>query len=313
MIRLFSKRHEKAIFERRLRPSISLRLRQRIWFMLQNHNYSFDYQPDPTDRWIVTTDFLSHMIHNILCERYGVEQLIAFGDGDEKVPVDLEGFVKRAYPGQVFDVIELCYYQLDKANKLEFQGQINDAFEEESSEWRLAEGQFFKVDSAFLEMHVIAPAYELLKVQGYEGALDELNEARNDLAAGDYKSCIHNSCKSFESVLKSILACDAGNASALIRQLPDIGFYSDLPPNMETAFGDTVFNALPFLRNRLSGHGQGEDVIDVPKHYAELALYLSASFINFAVKRSLCIPIESDTNEDLDIEQDEPLSELPFE
>ena len=44
---------------------------------------------------------------------------------------------------------------------------------------------------------------------------------------------------------------------------------------------------LPFLRNRLAGHGQGEIVIEVPRGYAELAVHLCGSLIQFCVKRAL--------------------------
>lgn len=44
---------------------------------------------------------------------------------------------------------------------------------------------------------------------------------------------------------------------------------------------------LPFLRNRLGGHGQGEAVVEVPRTYAELAVHLAGSLLQFCVKRAL--------------------------
>lgn len=134
----------------------------------------------------------------------------------------------------------------------------------------------FEVDSQFLEAYVVARSYELLKAEGFEGALDELNQARNGLAADNVEGAIHNSCKSLESALKAIVRAEAGSASVLIRQLGDIGFYDGLPDDVARSFGEQVLMALPFMRNRLGGHGQGSVIVDEPRVYDELAVHLAA-------------------------------------
>jgi HEPN domain-containing protein len=126
-----------------------------------------------------------------------------------------------------------------------------------------------------------------MKAEGYEGALDEFNEARNDLASGDFKGAIHNACKSFESCLKTILGQQSGSASTLIRGLFDTGFYSDLPEDVGRAFGEEVLMALPFIRNRLGGHGQGQEKREFSRTYAELAVHLAGSLIHFSISRAL--------------------------
>lgn len=288
MIRIFSKRHETAIFEKKIRPSLSRRVRMRIWLLLKKCDFSYRYHPDPYDNWDVETTALQQ-VEQELCRRYGTNELVAFiNDENEKGPVNLEGFVARAYPAQVFDVVELFFLELPaNGDNYGFQKEINDLLEEEAVDWRLADGRFFKVDSEFLATQVIARTYELLKAEGFEGALDEFNEARKDLDAGDCKGAVHNACKSFESVLKSILNRDIGNASTLIRELAGTGFYSNVPEEVGKAFGEQVLMSLPFLRNRLGGHGQGEGIVDVPKPYAELAVNLSATLVLFAIRRSL--------------------------
>jgi len=286
VIRLFSKRHERAIFEKKLRVSLPRRLRQRIWALLQKSNHSYAYQPDPHDRWIENSDIITE-VGAELPRRYGVEKLEAFNDNDERVGVDLRGFVRGAYPSQVLDTVELFYSYLDGDFRLGFQAELNDILEEEGAEWRLTDGQFFKVDPAFLSLQVVAPTYELLKAEGFEGALDEFNEARNDLTAGDFKGAVHNSAKAFESVLKAILGRPSGTASALIRDLTQSDFCADLPAELRQSFGEQVLMCLPFLRNRLAGHGQGEVVVEVPRPYAELAVHLAGSLLQFSVKRAL--------------------------
>lgn len=44
---------------------------------------------------------------------------------------------------------------------------------------------------------------------------------------------------------------------------------------------------LPFLRNRLAGHGQGAAVVEVPLIYGELTMQLAATFHNFLISKHL--------------------------
>jgi hypothetical protein len=56
---------------------------------------------------------------------------------------------------------------------------------------------------------------------------------------------------------------------------------------MRVPFGESVLKALPFLRNRLGGHGQGAEVVETPRAYAELAVHLAGALIRFAVAKAL--------------------------
>jgi hypothetical protein len=288
-IRLFSKRHEQAIWDRKLGLSLPRRLRRRVWSLLGRFDHTYYFQPDPTDNWNEKTTVLEQLPGE-LCHRYGDDRLLARTDDDgPRVPVELKGFLEGAYPSQVFDVAELFYSHILADRQPNFQRELNNVFEEERSDWRMADGQIFKVDSQFLEAHVVARSYELLKAEGFEGALDEFNQARNELAAENVKAAIHNACKSLESVLKAVSGVESGNASALIKGLVEKGFYEGMPDEFARAFGDQVLMALPFLRNRLGGHGQGAAVVEVPRLYGELAVHLTATFLLFVVHRSIQI------------------------
>jgi hypothetical protein len=65
------------------------------------------------------------------------------------------------------------------------------------------------------------------------------------------------------------------------------GHFDDLPEDVRAGFGEQVLTVLPFLGNRLARHGQGPDVVEVPREYAELAVGLAGLFVNFCVQRSL--------------------------
>ena len=103
---------------------------------------------------------------------------------------------------------------------------------------------------------------------------------------GDTKGAIVNACKAFESTLKTALGREDGNARDLLQVFVDRGYCDDVPQGVRAGFRDQVLQALPFLRNKLGGHGQGSGVVEVPKAYGELAVHLAGSFMQFVINRA---------------------------
>lgn len=278
MIRLFSKRHERAILKKDL--VLSARLRQQIWTILEQFNFAFETPGSASDGWIEVTDVFASVIEE-LEQTYG-QQFWTFNDGGDRVSINLEGCVKGADPAQILDVVELFYCYVGDAHKLDFQRTINNAFEEEKSNWRLADGQFFRAIPAVPPMQVTAQSDELPEGKRYEIALDRFHEAQHDLESGDYKGATNNALKSFESVLKCILGRDSGKANSLTGELEQNGFRPDLPERVGCAFGQQVLDSLSFLRSALAGNGQELETLNVRKEYAELSVHLATSFMFFA-------------------------------
>jgi len=200
--------------------------------------------------------------------------------------VEPEQFVQECFPAQLLDLLELTRQVLDAEKRVAFQAEMNNAFEEEGCPWRIADTQFFQVDSQFLSQAVMARTHELLTTEGFMGALEEFREARTELQSGDHKGAIHKACNSLESALKTILKRQDGTASTLIRKFLEQGFCNDLPAETTKSM-ESVLMALPTLRNKLGGHGQGENTVDVPRPYAELAIHIAGSLIQFVVSKSL--------------------------
>ena len=123
-----------------------------------------------------------------------------------------------------------------------------------------------------------------MRAGGFEGPLDEFRKAMDFLTTGDFKNAIHNACNSFESTIKKVLNKDRGNAKELISGLKNSGFYYGISDELVRGIGDNVLTSLPYLRNRLGGHGQGGEVIEIPKVYAELAVNIAGSFIVFIIE-----------------------------
>lgn len=271
----FSRRHERAILEKRIRVSVPKRLRTRLWMALCRF--------DPPDSW-TDTGIIREQLSEELREAYGCSELVAFDDNNNRVVVSLEGFVQGAYPSQVLDVVEVFYRLLDKEARPGFQYKVNELMQEEGCPWRLADGEFFQVDSEFLQA-VLLSAEESMATHGFQGALEEFREARRDLSDENTKGAIVNACKSFESVLKAFQGRKEGNASVLTRALLDTAFFNDVPQEFASAFVSQVLMALPFLRNKMGGHGQGPEVLEVPNRYARLAVHLAAALNLFVMDR----------------------------
>lgn len=306
----FSKRHEEGTRAGRVKPSLPQRLRRRIWQTLVEFDYTYYHRPNPNDNWNEETSVLEQLPSR-LRKLYGVEELEAFvGQDNRRASVDLKGFVLGAYPTQVFDVIEMFYDGIKK-RRSEFQAGVNQTMQHERCPWLLCDGYLFEINSAFLQEHIMQRTHELLAAAPFDGALDEFMDARNDLAARDYKGAIHNAAKAFESTLKAIENVDAGNAKVLIDGLKQTAFYDQFPEPLASGLGDQVLMSLPYIRNRLGGHGQGSLVVTVPRSVAELAVHLAGTFIVFLVSRHLEVSRETEPMEQRG-ESMPTASDIPF-
>jgi hypothetical protein len=187
----------------------------------------------------------------------------------------------------VFDFIELTLPHMGPAAAQECRARINRIFDMHACAWRLADGEFFMVDADFMGARLAETAHDALAANNFAGAADEYATARRNLTSGEVKDAIFYAGKSFESVMKQLTGRQHDNADQLIKAILALGYFDDLPEEMRGGFTAQVMKALPFLRNKLGGHGQGEAVVDVPPVYGELALQLAAAFHNFLLSKHL--------------------------
>jgi hypothetical protein len=277
VIRDLSKRYADALNAGRIVISLPTRTRKRLWFALRAYDDMWQ------EGW---NEYTSHIDEtaSTLCEEYGQDKLTAYGE-EGRIEVDLEGFVMKEWPGRVMDALEVFFAELPADKRGAFQSKVNRVLMEERQPWQLAEGLFFKVDSEFLAAEVRRRVEELMKAHGFAGALDEFSKARSDLSAGESKDAITKSCHSFESAMKTTLEVKGVNASVLIQRLVERGYLDDLPEEIREPFAKTVLMALPFIGNRLGRHGQGAEIVEVPAHYAELAVNLAGALIVLVIRR----------------------------
>lgn len=155
---------------------------------------------------------------------------------------------------------------------------------EEDASWRLLEGELVPLDSVFVHEQLVAASHEALGSVGFDGAAHELLDAQHDLADGDTRGAIHNAGSSFESVMKAALDReDHLAAKKLIDALQAEGYFEGIPEKLRGQFVSGVLMGLPWMRNKLGGHGQGKDKQSVSEPYARLAIGLAAALNEFIV------------------------------
>ena len=87
--------------------------------------------------------------------------------------------------------------------------------------------------------------------------------------------------------MKVMTGLEHANADLLIKAMMSQNYFDDLPESIRLGFAKQVMKTLPFLRNKLAGHGQGAEIVDVPVVYGELAMQLAATFHNFLISKHL--------------------------
>lgn len=218
------------------------------------------------------------------------KQLSAFvADENDFRPVDNAHLaIESGARANVLDLIQIFVRRLSSIDCERGQrvlGELNAVFTHHRYPWRLGEDGYRRSESEILEQQA-ERALGLLADARFTGPLEEFQAARDRLSAGDTKGAIRAACNAFESTLKSVLEEPRGTAKELSQELLARGYFDDLPEAARRGFPDQVLMTLPFIGNKNGRHGQGPDVVDVPKPYAELAVTLAGAFITFCVTKS---------------------------
>jgi len=311
----FSLRHEKALFEKRIKVSLARRVRNRLWDTICQHNES--YETISETGWQQTRTLLEDTELELV-RLLGLGQLTV-----DKRKADLESYFKNSYPSNALDVLEQFYVALGNhapgyhERACKFQRAINEAMADFGCPWRLSDGLFFKIDAEFLDREIVQKAEDQLRKQGFAGALDEFRMAREDFSGGEFRDAIAKAEYSLESTLKAVTGCN-GDLGKLSESFRKKGFLDDLPPDKQKAIERVLFQGLGVLRDQLGSHGQGEQKIDVRRPYATLALHFSGALTQFIIDQHLrkqpppVQEAEPSLDQDPDPELDAEPDDIPF-
>jgi hypothetical protein len=204
---------------------------------------------------------------------------------DERV---IEFLINNPDHEQVLDVVELSFRFLSnvlgsdyvwqsRISRTQFDNairELNIRFREHGIGYQFESGEIIRVDSQLIHAEVVKPALALLTAKEYAGANAEFLKAFEHYRKGDTKECLNECLKAFESTMKAICTKRkwAFNSKDTAKELIDVCLKNDLiPPLIQSHIGGVraaLESGIPTIRNRLSGHGQGAQVVTVPEHYA---------------------------------------------
>jgi len=285
---IFSKRCKKLIEKKSIEVHLSKKVRIRILKLLEQFN---EYYQDSTPTGYRYDASTLNELPEILKAEHGIEKLYAYpeeGNGKAK-PSNLNDFILRGnFPPYLFDILELFFSQINNnVEKYKYQGNFNNIMEENNLPWRMAEGKIFPIDSKYIEEEIIQRAYTLINQVKFLGALREFEQARVDIANGNYNSAIRNANLSFESVIKEILGLEKAKPGELFRKLIDSGYIPEYYKDFLKDFEKNILRCVSIMRNNEEGVGHGVGYSDniIPSELAELSINLTASLVNYLIKR----------------------------
>lgn len=204
---------------------------------------------------------------------------------------------------KVLDVVEVSFRLLTRMRSSpEWQSRIpqqkvdgavtelNARFREYGIGYQYENGEIVRVESPFIHAEVVKPALALLSGEEYAEANAEFLKALDHYRKGETKECLNECLKTFESTMKAICTKRkwAFKSKDTAKELIDVCLKNGLTrPVIHSHIRGvraTLARGIPSIRNRLPGHGQEVQLMDVPPHYASYMLHLTAATIQFLVE-----------------------------
>lgn len=281
---LFSQRYRRALQSERLVVDLSPEVRRKLLTCFLGFNFCSEAPHRWSDEEIEVTFLLGGAILKFASEQGwkdipGTKYLGRgdFQDAFEHVILECDGPC-------VLDLIEFTLAEFGPRTHEPCRTKINQIFDVHDCPWRIADGEFFKLDADFMGARLAADAHEILTAKGFIDAADAFARARRKLASGETREAIFHAQRSFESAMRAATGARGGNADQLIQGLVSHGYFSDLPRRARSAFTENVLKTLPFLNNKLGGRGEDERA-EIPPVYGVLAIQLAAAFHNFLISK----------------------------
>jgi len=298
---LYSKRN-KPVADVFLYDSLSKKLKTQIYYVWDNffaqlsqndNNKNFAYQ-------------IWETIEKYLREEYGIKSLADTSSAAPRAKVE-SFFEHNNDIDKCLDVVEQVFIYINHSSELYrrmFKGielhytyspkhaidTLNKRFLENATGFEFRNNEIIRIDNKLLHQEIIIPTLHFLSTSAFSNANEEYLKAHEHFRHGRTKECLNESLKALESTLKIICSLNdwtydpaKATASTLIKIVLDNQL---VPAFLQTQFSSLktlLESGVPTLRNKLGGHGQGPEVIDVPMHYASYMLYLTGSTINFLV------------------------------
>ena len=249
-------------------------------------------------------NYCFNTIREILCEEHAIFSLDRNAQGPRNEVVNY--FIDLENVDYVLDVIEIAFKViLAAANDLAFKTysrpkitpnqaveDLNYRFKQHGIGYQFVSGQLIRVDDEFIHAEIILPTLQLLSSDKFRGANEEFLKAHEHYRHGRNPESLVDALKAMESVIKVICESKGWQYSATdsANKLLNIVFQNGLlPAYMESEFSamrGVLEGGTLVVRNKLGGHGQGGERVEIPDYWARYALNTAASNIRLLVEAS---------------------------
>lgn len=235
-------------------------------------------------------------VYNILCKELGVFQLGVGGTYFQKI---VNYFLKDDDVEISLSIIELmmwcidAYYKNKYYSKDDFQkiiDELNERFKENRIGYQYENKKIIRIDSQYLHTEAVKPALTLLGNPIYKGAQQEFLNAHDHYRHQRYQEAMIDCLKAYESTLKIILKKrkweykDTDTADALTGKIMQKGLIPDYWQQYFKSLKNTLTSGVPTARNKEAGHGQADEIRNIPDYLASYILHITASAIVFLIK-----------------------------
>jgi len=157
-------------------------------------------------------------------------------------------------------------------------------------DYQYENGEIVRIESQFIHSDIVKPALALLSGGEYAEANAEFLKALEHYRKGEAKDCLNECLKTFESTMKAICIkrkwtfAPKDDAQDLIDVCLKNGLTPPLIHPHIRGVRATLARGIPSIHNRLPGHRQEVQLVDVPPHYAGYMLHLTAATVHFFVE-----------------------------
>lgn len=242
-------------------------------------------------------------IQEILCEEFAREKGLKFLHGNYGYKNNKDAIANYIDCNNDIDVLDFIDFAFGLLADRSFSSQmgatykecldngieeLNHRFRQHFLGYEFINGEIIQKTNEFTHQEIIKPALRVLNDDRFQGANDEYLTAFDHLRAGNNKDAILNAGKAFESTMKVICTelrypfePNKDTAKTLIQVLRQNNFF---PAYLETYLNNLcalLREGAPVVRNKESGHGQGEEVRSTADEYVEYVLNSVASNIVF--------------------------------
>ncbi len=268
-------------------------------------NRNIDFFPDAYEIGFLCLDSMAELIYSIFKREKGLGDEVG-SDWD-----DLTKYIQECDNTDFLDMMDLIAHLIfnksknifsdifgENIFKNHFSGYIDDGInhinlrlKENLLGYEIIDGKVIAKTNTVTHEHIIKPALKLLIDEDFRGAEEEYLLAFENFKNGENENAIINGNKAFESVLKTICGkleyqYDPSKASAkkLLNILEENNFFPGYLKNHLSSLINSLETGAPVIRNKVAGHGQGENVRKVGDEYVEYVLNLTATNILFLYK-----------------------------